>query len=84
MRQEDGSFFVLLAICTHLGCTPNWFAMDHEFKCPYRGSRFHRDGINDEGPAPRPLDRVKISKDAEGQLVGDTDIGFRMGRGAGS
>ena len=31
VRQEDGSFFAISAICTHLGCTPNWFANDNKF-----------------------------------------------------
>ena len=55
VRQEDGSFFAISAICTHLGCTPNWFAIDNKFKCPCHGSGFYRDGTNYEGPAPRPL-----------------------------
>jgi hypothetical protein len=32
VRQEDGGFFAISAICTHLGCTPNWFANDNKFK----------------------------------------------------
>jgi cytochrome b6-f complex iron-sulfur subunit len=54
VRNEDSSFYALLAICTHLGCTPNRFAIDNKFKCPCRGSGFYRDGTNYEGPAPRP------------------------------
>ena len=54
VRQENGSFFAISAICTHLGCTPNWFATDNKFKCPCHGSGFYRDGTNYEGPAPRP------------------------------
>ena len=53
VRQENGSF-AISAICTHLGCTPNWFATDNKFKCPCHGSGFYRDGTNYEGPAPRP------------------------------
>src|SRR5262249_2880366 len=28
VRREDGPFFAIAAICTHLGCTPNWFASE--------------------------------------------------------
>ena len=59
-RYEDGTFFAILAICTHLGCTPNWIPADRKFKCPCHGSGFYIDGLNFEGPAPRPLDRVGI------------------------
>ncbi len=32
---RDGSeIYALLAICTHLGCTPNWFEDAQIFKCP--------------------------------------------------
>ena len=81
VRQEDGAFYALLAICTHLGCTPNWFAIEDKFKCPCHGSGFYRDGTNFEGPAPRPLDRIKIALTSEGQLVVDKGIVYRMAPG---
>lgn len=81
VRQVDGSFYALLAICTHLGCTPNWFAIEDKFKCPCHGSGFYRDGTNFEGPAPRPLDRIKIALTAEKQLVVDKGVVYRMAAG---
>jgi len=78
VRKEDGTFYALLAICTHLGCTPNWFASDNKFKCPCHGSGFKRDGTNFEGPAPRPLDRIRISLTPEGLLLVDKSAIFRM------
>jgi len=81
VRQEDGRSYALLAICTHLWCTPNWFAAQDKFKCPCHGSGFYRDGTNFEGPAPRPLDRVKIALAAEGQLVVDKGVVYRMAPG---
>lgn len=71
VRQEDGNFFAISAICTHLGCTPNWFATDNKFKCPCHGSGFYKDGINFEGPAPRPLERYAIRFADDGQLEVD-------------
>jgi len=81
VRKEDGSLYALLAICTHLGCTPNWFAAENKFKCPCHGSGFKRDGTNFEGPAPRPLDRIKIVLTAEGILQVDKSAIFRMAPG---
>jgi hypothetical protein len=34
-----------------------------------------------EGPAPRPLDRIKIALTAEGQLVVDKGVIYRMAPG---
>lgn len=61
--------FVINAVCTHLGCTPDWKASENKFKCPCHGSGYDSEGINFEGPAPRPMDRAEVSLDAEGQIV---------------
>lgn len=75
VKSEEG-FFALSAICTHLGCTPRWLASEDKFKCPCHGSGFYRDGINFEGPAPRPLERFKITKSDDGQLLIDKSVKF--------
>jgi cytochrome b6-f complex iron-sulfur subunit len=64
--------FVIYARCTHLGCTPDWKASENKFKCPCHGSGYDSEGINFEGPAPRPMDRAYVETDAEGQIVVDT------------
>lgn len=63
--------FVIYARCTHLGCTPDWKESENKFKCPCHGSGFDSEGINFEGPAPRPLDRAHVELDPEGQVVVD-------------
>jgi len=74
VRREDGGIYVLSARCTHLGCTPNWLQGENKFKCPCHGSGFRRNGVNFEGPAPRPLDRFRVSLGAAGQLVVDSSV----------
>ena len=51
-------------VCTHLGCTPNWLQGDQKFKCPCHGSGYYINGVNFEGPTPRPLERFAVSVDA--------------------
>lgn len=80
VREEEG-FYALSAICTHLGCTPRWLVPENKFKCPCHGSGFRRTGINFEGPAPRPLERLKISLSDDGQLLVDRAIKFRYENG---
>ena len=53
--------YALQSVCTHLGCPPNWLAGEQKFKCPCHGSGFYISGVNFEGPAPRPLERFKVS-----------------------
>ncbi len=80
IRDPDG-FYALSAICTHLGCTPRWLAPENKFKCPCHGSGFHRNGINFEGPAPRPLERLKITLTDDGQILVDRNIKFLFEKG---
>ncbi|MFQ5824245.1 MAG: ubiquinol-cytochrome c reductase iron-sulfur subunit, partial [bacterium] len=65
------------AQCTHLGCTPRWLEAENKYKCPCHGSGFTREGVNFEGPAPRPLERVRITLAEDGQLLIDKSIKFR-------
>ena len=73
--------FVIYAVCTHLGCTPDWKASENKFKCPCHGSGYDSEGVNFEGPAPRPMDRAFVEKDAEGQIVVDTGKLFKWEKG---
>jgi cytochrome b6-f complex iron-sulfur subunit len=84
IRQTDGSFIALLAICTHLGCTPRWLAAENKFKCPCHGSGFRGAptfGVNFEGPAPRPLERLAIQLAPDGQLLIDKSKKFLFEKG---
>jgi cytochrome b6-f complex iron-sulfur subunit len=80
VRGEEG-IYALSAICTHLGCTPRWLGTEDKFKCPCHGSGFKRSGINFEGPAPRPLERVKISLNPTGEIIIDKSKTFREEKG---
>lgn len=75
VREQEG-FYALLAICTHLGCTPRWAPSENKFKCPCHGSGYHKDGVNFEGPTPRPLERLKITIADDGQILVDRNIKF--------
>jgi cytochrome b6-f complex iron-sulfur subunit len=70
--------YALKSICTHLGCPPNWLAGEQKFKCPCHGSGFYISGVNFEGPAPRPLERFKLSLGDDGQLVVDKSQLFQQ------
>jgi cytochrome b6-f complex iron-sulfur subunit len=89
--RETQTFYCLSGVCTHLGCTVQIvrtgtsgdLAEDYEFQCPCHGSKFHGDGTNYDGPAPRPLDYFKLElAPDDGQLIVDlsqvADKGWRF------
>ena len=70
--REPDRLFVIYARCTHLGCTPEWKPAENKFKCPCHGSGYDSEGVNFEGPAPRPMDRAHIDLDPTGKIIVDT------------
>jgi cytochrome b6-f complex iron-sulfur subunit len=90
VSRHGRQFRAMSAVCTHLGCTvrveaslrPDPLDADtrratqvFELACPCHGSRYHEDGSNISGPAPRPLAafRVTLAPD-DGQLVVNLDV----------
>ncbi|MBI4616160.1 MAG: Rieske 2Fe-2S domain-containing protein [Planctomycetes bacterium] len=70
--REAASLYVIYARCTHLGCTPDWKESERKFKCPCHGSGFDMQGVNFEGPAPRPMARCHLELTPDGQILCDT------------
>lgn len=85
--RDAEKIVALKAVCTHLGCTPNWSENENKFKCPCHGSGFRGpkgflvSGMNFEGPAPVPLVRYKITIGDDGQLVVDKGMTFAWEKG---
>jgi cytochrome b6-f complex iron-sulfur subunit len=79
--READRIYAIFARCTHLGCTPDWKLSESKFKCPCHGSGYTPDGVNFEGPAPRPMDRAHIELDATGQIVVDTSRLYQWPKG---
>jgi cytochrome b6-f complex iron-sulfur subunit len=76
-----GGFLALYQKCVHLGCTVPWRpdldwpysggTAHGVFKCPCHGSTYLKNGQIIFGPAPRPLDYMKITADG-GKLAVNT------------
>ncbi len=79
--KTSDRLFVIYARCTHLGCTPDWKQSENKFKCPCHGSGYDSEGVNFEGPAPRPMDRAHVELDAEGQIVVDISRLYKWPKG---
>ncbi|MFQ5560543.1 MAG: ubiquinol-cytochrome c reductase iron-sulfur subunit [Nitrospinota bacterium] len=75
--RTQNELFSLSSVCTHLGCTPNWFQREKKFKCPCHGSVFTSEGRNISGPAPRSLERYRVYLGKTGKLFIDKNTLFR-------
>ena len=73
--------FALSTVCTHLGCTPNWLEAEQKYKCPCHGSGYYKNGVNFEGPTPRPLERFAITLADDGQILVDKSRKFQQEKG---
>ncbi len=78
---NSSGIFALSTVCTHLGCTPNWLEAEQKFKCPCHGSGYYKNGVNFEGPTPRPLERFAISLADDGQILVDKSKKFQQEKG---
>jgi menaquinol-cytochrome c reductase iron-sulfur subunit len=94
LLRDGNSYSAVSGICSHLGCTVKFAPFEQtqqltvrgiefeslgEFHCPCHGSKFHGDGTNYSGPAPRPLQwhHVEVSP-KDGSLV--VDLAQEVGR----
>ena len=75
MVRNGGKLIAISTVCTHLGCTPNWLNGESKFKCPCHGSGYYMNGVNFEGPTPRPLERFRLYVDpVDGKVVVDKTV----------
>lgn len=77
--REESRIAAVSIVCTHLGCVPSWLPNDRKFKCPCHGSGFKPNGVNFEGPAPRPLERFKLLLDGDVVIVDRSKKFLAMG-----
>jgi len=70
VHSEEG-FFALNAVCTHLGCLTAWKEEQKQIACPCHGSKFTREGVKTDGPAPKPLPWLRLWLSEDGNLLVD-------------
>ena len=71
VNTTDDGIKALYMVCTHLGCLYKWEQANTRFECPCHGSKFTREGLYIEGPAPRSLDTFLVTVDT-GEVAVDT------------
>ena len=71
VNTTDEGVKAIYMVCTHLGCLYKWEQANTRFECPCHGSKFTREGLYIEGPAPRSLDTFLVTVE-NGEVAVDT------------
>jgi len=61
IRTPDGDVKAFDAICTHLDCTVEYRAGQHDIFCPCHSGVYDLNGRNVSGPPPRPLEVYQVT-----------------------
>ena len=67
--RDSTRLYVILAKCTHLGCTVAWNGTSGQVECPCHGARYNLHGEVLNGPAREPLTVVSLTVEAHGIRV---------------
>jgi cytochrome b6-f complex iron-sulfur subunit len=67
--------------CVHLGCRVPFCAQSKWFECPCHGSKYNGAGEYRLGPAPRGMDRFKISIEGDQVIVDTSEVVLGPPRG---
>ena len=59
-RDENGKFYAVKPVCTHLGCELSWNNLEKTWDCPCHGSRFRYDGKSLYDPSIKDLELISI------------------------
>lgn len=69
---DGAKYTVVIGLCTHLGCIPEWKPSQNKFVCACHGGEFNADGMQTYGPPPRPLDIPPFKIDGTKLVLGET------------
>jgi cytochrome b6-f complex iron-sulfur subunit len=69
IRNADGSFRALSAVCTHLNCTVQYRDDLHQIWCACHNGLYDLEGRNVSGPPPRPLEMFEAHVQGEDVVV---------------
>ena len=75
-KNEDGSLWAFVGVCTHLDCNVTYKPDLKKFFCACHDGWYDENGLNIGGPPPRPLRRLIVSIEGE-DLIIKKEVGER-------
>ncbi len=68
-KNDDGSLWAFVAICTHLDCNVTYLSEKRRFFCACHDGWYDESGKNIGGPPPRPLRRLGVVIEGEDLII---------------
>jgi ubiquinol-cytochrome c reductase iron-sulfur subunit len=74
----DSRYTIVIGLCTHLGCIPEWRENDQIFHCACHGGQYDAHARQTFGPPPRPLDIPPFALDGQSIILGEEGPEFKV------
>ncbi len=68
-KNDDGSYWAFVGVCTHLDCNVSYLPDQRKFFCACHDGWYDERGRNIGGPPPRPLRRLTLVLEGENLIV---------------
>jgi Rieske Fe-S protein len=68
-KNSDGSYTAFVAVCTHLDCNVVYREEEKKFFCACHDGWYDENGVNIQGPPPRPLRTLITAVEGEDLIV---------------
>ena len=69
LKKEDGTMAAFKGVCTHMECNVAYRPEDKKFYCACHQGWFNDQGVNIEGPPPKPLENFEILETGEKIII---------------
>lgn len=68
-KTERGELVAFVGVCTHLDCNVTYLPDQKKFFCACHEGWYDENGTNIGGPPPRPLPRLKVSREGDELVI---------------
>jgi Rieske Fe-S protein len=68
-RNDDGTYWAFVGVCTHLDCNVTYLPDQRKFFCACHDGWYDDSGRNIGGPPPKPLRRLTLVIEEENLIV---------------
>ncbi len=68
-KNDDGTYWAFVGVCTHLDCNVSYLPDQRKFFCACHDGWYDDSGLNIGGPPPKPLRRLTLIIEEENLII---------------